>query len=156
MPNYPAQQSPLKTITIIHMALMAGQVLFAIVALTITQKTTFNVKYSGDPLLYIVPVIAIAGFLASDYLFKQQIELARTRDTLQSKLMAYQTALIIRCALLEGASLFGIVATLRSGNLFFMMISVSIILYFISFRPTKEKAKSLLKLSYEEELELGA
>ena len=160
MINYQSgQQSPqttFRTITIIHLALMAGQVMFAAVVLGLTKKAVFSIQYTGDPLLYIVPVMAIASFMASDYLFKQQIDIARTKDTLQSKLVVYQTALIIRSALLEGASLFAIVAMQLTGNLFFIIISVFIILYFFSFRPKKDKLESLLKLSYEEKIELDA
>ena len=159
MVNYSGQQqSPnaaFKTLTIIYFALLAGQLMFAAVVLSLLKKVFFSVQYSGDPLLYIVPVMAIGGIMAGDFLFKQQIEIARKRDTLSSKLTVYQTAIIIRCALLEGASLFGIVATLLSGNLFFLMVSAFIILYFLSFRPTKDKLKNLLQLTYEEELELG-
>lgn len=66
--------------------------------------------------------------------------------------MQYQTALIIRFSLLNGASLFGIVCYMQTGNLLFIIISGLLALYFLSLRPTKDKIENDLNLSYEDKI----
>lgn len=68
--------------------------------------------------------------------------------------MAYQSATIVRLALLEGPSLFGIVGFLLTGNLIFLGISGALIACFIYQRPTRQKIEDDLNLSYEEKAEL--
>jgi len=147
-------QSPktiLKTLPIIHIALLLGQVLFCIVVFT-TQKQTpkFNISTTADPFLFVVPVMAIASFATSNFLFRQQLTIAAGKPTVAQKIQSYQAASIVRFALLEGASLFGIVTYLLTGNLLFISISGLIILYFIFIRPTKDKIVSDLNLDYQE------
>jgi len=91
----------------------------------------------------------------SNFMFKKQLDLAVAKSSLNEKLGGYQTALIIRFALLEGPSLFGIVSYLLSGNLLFLAISGLIILYFITIRPTRDKVETDLNLDYQEKTEMG-
>ena len=156
--NLPVNQTPqgyLKTISIIHLALLAGQVMFAIITFIQVGKTQIDIKNSNDPFLFAVPILAIGGFIASNLMFKQQLSSSLNKDTPNDKLMGYQTALIIRLALLEGPSLFGIVTYLITGNFLFLIISGLLMLYFISIRPTKVKIENDLNLSYEEKTEFG-
>lgn len=148
-------QSYLKVIYIIHLALLAGQVMFAIVAFIQVGKTQIDIKNSNDPFLFVVPILAIGGFIVSNLMFRQQLNSSINKDSLKDKLMGYQTALIIRFALLEGPSLFGIVTYLITGNFLFLIISGLLVLYFISIRPTRVKIENDLNLTYEEKAEFG-
>jgi hypothetical protein len=158
IPNQTREISPktfLKTISIIHLALMMGQVLFGIVVFTQVHTITFNLKDTHDPFLLVVPIMAIGSFTASVIVFKQLLNAATAKEPLSAKITAYQSALIVRFALLEGASLFGIVTFLLTGNLLFIGISGLLVLYFLIIRPTKDKVQTDLNLSYEETSELG-
>ena len=82
-------QSPktiLKTLPIIHIALLLGQVLFCIVVFT-TQKQTpkFDISNTADPFLFVVPVMAIICFATSTFLFKQQLTVASGKPTVAQK-----------------------------------------------------------------------
>lgn len=145
----------LKTIGIIHLALVVGQVLFGVVVFTQSHAISLNLKDTHDPFLLVVPIMAIGSFTASIIVFKQLLNAAANKATLTAKITAYQSALIVRFALLEGASLFGIVTFLLRGNLLFIGISGLIVLYFLILRPTKDKTQTDLNLSYEETAELG-
>jgi hypothetical protein len=152
-PNPNQQITPatyLRTISIIHVALIAGQVLFAIVALVQTRKLIINVRYMRDPLLFVIPLAAVSGFIASNALFKKKVSEIDKTASLKTKLMAYQGALIIRFACLEAPSLFGIVVFLITGQLLFLLISAAIILYFIYVKPSKQNIQDDLQLSYQE------
>jgi hypothetical protein len=160
MPGYNrnVNQTPqgyLKTISIIHLALLAGQVMFGIVAFIQIGKIQIDIKNNNDPFLFLVPLLAVGGFIASNLMFKQQLNSSIKKDSLNGKLMGYQTALIIRCALLEGPSLFGIVTYLITGNCLFLIISGLLMLYFISIRPTRVKIENDLNLTYEEKTAFG-
>jgi len=159
MPTYQNfNQSPqgfLKTVTIIHAALTFGQVMFGVLAFAESGKTGIDVKNTNNPFLYVVPLLALIGFIASNFLFKQLLNNVGLKNTLREKLMVYQTALIVRYALLEGASLFAIVCYLLTGNLLFLLISGAIVLYFIIIRPTKQGTQNDLNLSYEDQMEFN-
>jgi hypothetical protein len=141
----------LRTITLIHLALAAGQVLFGVVVLSINDRIIINVRDMHDPMVYLVPLLAVTCFFLSNFLFKKALSSAiKPESTLRQKLMYYQTALIIRLALLEGPSLFGIVAFFLTGSLFFLLISAFLVCYFSYIRPTKDNIEEVLELSYEE------
>jgi len=60
--------------------------------------------------------------------------------------MKFQTASIIKYALLEGASLFSIVIFSNTQNLTYLIIGVVLIGYLYLQRPTKSKIESALDL----------
>jgi len=142
-----------KTTRIIHLALLAGQVLFAAVVFFLTRSTAISTD-TNNPLFVVAPLLAMAAVVASIFLYKQQLALATQQQTLNSKLAQYQTALIIRWALLESASLFNIVCYFVTGNFALLLIAFLIIAYFISIRPTINSAENDLNLTYEEKLDL--
>ncbi len=140
----------LKTVSIIHLALLIGQAMFATVVFIQSGSTKIVFNDASDSYFFIVIGLAVGGFAASNFLFKQNLNKANEQTDIKSKLAKYQSALIIRYALLEGPSLFGIVVYLLTGNLFYLIVSIVIMLYFLSLMPTKEKIKEELQLSYDE------
>jgi glucan phosphoethanolaminetransferase (alkaline phosphatase superfamily) len=140
-----------RTITLIHLALAIGQVLFGIVVLSLNKRIIINIRDTHDPMVYLVPLMAITCFILSGFLFKKVLSSGiKPGSTLKQKLVIYQTALIIRLALLEGPSLFGIVAFFLTGSLFFLIISATLVAYFIYIRPTRNTIEEILELSYAE------
>lgn len=144
-----------RTVKIIHLALLAGQLLFFVVAFTQTPPHKFDLNFATDPLIIVAPLMAISCFVLSNILFSQQLGIAVNQTSLMGKITRYQIASIIRFALIEGSSLFAIVAFLISGNLLFAMVSGLLILVFIANRPTKDKVETDLNLSYEEKMEMN-
>ncbi len=157
MTSYPTQQSPkaiLKTIPLIYLGLLGGQVLFAITALAITPSGKFSINAPNDPYLIVVPIMAIGSLTASVMLYRQLLAAAINKPTVQQKVVGYQTAMIIRLALLEGASLFGIVVYIVTTNLLYLTISGVLIAFFITIRPTRDKIETDLSLDYKDKAEL--
>jgi len=147
-------QTAVKTTAIIHLGLTAGQILFAIVAYTTTPQKGFAFDGVKDPFIYVAIILALNGFIVGNLMFKKQVGKVVPEDTLSKKISVYQTAFIIRAALLEGASLFSIAVYLIGWNLFFLALSGLIILYFLTLRPTKEKIANDMNLDYNEKAEL--
>jgi hypothetical protein len=151
--NRPTPEGFLKSISIIHLALLAGQVIFGIVAYAQSGKIYFGIHNMDSVFIYIVPLVAIGGFMGGYLTFKKQLADIRNKKSLGEKVMAYQTALIIRYALLEGPSLLAIVTYMEDGNLFFLAIAGLLMLYFLFLRPTMEKVENDLDLNFTERIE---
>jgi hypothetical protein len=144
-----------KTISVIHLALVAGLLVFGIAAYSITKSKTVVIKPAKDIFLVLVPVFAVINIATGTYLFKQRTKSIDKLSSLNKKLTIYQTALIIRFALAEGPALFGIVVYMITQNLFYLFLAGLIVLYFIWLSPTKEKTEQDLDLTYEDKLEMG-
>jgi hypothetical protein len=149
----PTPQGFIKSMSVIHLALLAGQVVFGIVAFAQSGKVYFGIRDTGDVLIFIVPVVAIGGFVAGYVLFQQQLIALRNKNSFGEKIIGYQTALIVRFALLEGPSLLAIVAYLLNGNLYYLSIAGLLVLYFLTLRPTLEKVENDLDLNFTERIE---
>jgi len=153
MPDY-QQRTPItpeafiKLLQTIHLALFAGQAIFAIIMYTQFGPSKFDIKNTSDPFLYAVPLVAIVAFIASNILFKQYLNKAISKESLHEKTMLYQTAYIVRFAPLEGASLFGLVVFFLTHNLFFLLVSIILMVYFLTLRPTKDKMVYDLNITY--------
>jgi len=159
MPEYPNPnlnpQSIVKALPIIHLGLLMGQLLFAIVVYYITPQKGFSLN-GNDPFVFVALALAIGGFIGGNLIFKQTLAKIAPDATLSQKMAAYQTGFIIRAALMEGPSSFSIVVYMIGGNLFFLAVTALIVLYFITFRPTKEKITADLNLDYSEKTALDS
>ena len=155
MANQISPQTPksyLKVNSIIHLALFMGQLVFGVLVMLEVPQKGIDITNTNNPFLFVVPVVAIGSLILSTILFKKNLGMAINNPTLKGKLMGYQTALITRFAPMEGASLFGIVSYMQTGNLLFILITGLIMLYFLSLRPTKDKITNDLNLAYEDKM----
>lgn len=146
-----------KGLTIVYFALMAGQLVFLILALALVLSVKLGNDGGelGDFLIYIVPIFMVGGIIASTVMFKKSLSEAKNKNTLLEKMNFYRSALIVRYAPLEGVTMFAIVAYLLSGNLIFLGVATLTILIFLIIKPSPEKAINDLELSYEEKQVLG-
>ena len=136
----------LRTTSIIHFALLAGVLMFGIVMYSITENQKLELSYKGDPMFFIVPIMAIAGIFVGNYLYGNNIKGLTSKNTLREKLAGFQTASIIKYALLEGPALLGLVAFMNEGNQYFLIISILLLGWLILQRPTRDKIERDLML----------
>lgn len=136
----------LRTSSIIHFALVAGVLILALVMYSITENQKLDLSYRGDPMFFIVPIMAIAGILVGNYLYINNIKRLTSKNTLREKLAGFQTASIIKYALLEGPALLGLVAFMNEGNQYFLIISILLVFWLIMQRPTRDKIERDLML----------
>lgn len=151
--NQPIAFTPksfIQRITIIHLALIMGQLLFSGVSYSLVETNFLSFDFGSDVFVMLVPAIAVSGAFASNFIYNKKIGELTSLESLKDKVMCYQTACIIRYALLEGSALFGIVSYMQSGNLLFLIIAGALIVYFVSLRPTKEKIEMDLNFSFEQ------
>ena len=150
MPLLQNKTNAVKTFVIIHVALLAGQVLFAAVAFMLNQSTVFYLHKPGETYLIMAPLLTAVGYYGSRYLFNKQLENAASHQTIQAKLNVYKSGMIIRYALLEGPSLFCITCYLVTGNMAYFVFTGIIVLYFMTLWPSKERIASELNLRVED------
>jgi len=143
-----------KIISVIHLAMILGQLFFGTAVFYITNNFQINLKPNGDPLFYVAVFLFLFGIFGGSFIFKQQVAKLAGKPLLIEKTQGYQSALIIRFALAEGASLFAIVRHMDHGNLFYLIMVGVNILYFLWMRPTKLKVADDLNLNYEDKIAL--
>jgi hypothetical protein len=97
-------------------------------------------------------LLAVVSLVAGQLIFKNWLARISNEIFLKEKIKGYQSATIIRFALLEGSALFAIVAFILSLNMLFLIIAGVLIVYFGFLKPTKPRTETDLKLSYEEKL----
>jgi hypothetical protein len=159
MANPIQQQTPqtyLKTIGVIHLALILGQVMFGVLIICQTRQSILFIPKANDPFFIVAIILTITAIAGGTFWFKQNIDNATSKYSLKQKLMAYQTAFIKRFALLDGASLFAIVVSSVRGNLFYLLIAGAIILFMLVLRPTKDKIENDLNLSYDDKMQFDS
>ncbi len=136
----------LRTFTLIHIALVAGVVIPGLLMFLKTQNQELIFSYSGDVMFFVVPFMAIAGILAGNYLYGNIMKGLASKNTLMEKLNGFQSASIIKYALLEGPAFLGIVAFMNEGNQYFLIISLLLALWLIAQRPSRDKVERDLML----------
>lgn len=136
----------LRTISIIHLALVAGVLAFGLVMFFITPNQKLDFTYNGDVMFFIVPILAIGGIIVGDFIFRKNINVLAAKHTLREKLEGYLTASIIKYALLEGPALFALVNFMNDDNQYYLITAIFLLGWLIMQRPTRDKIESDLML----------
>lgn len=144
----------LKTLTLIHAALVFGLVAFGAVSYFYGVGFVGQFEVHGDPFIYIIPMVAMLGYFGSKILFKKQLETIEKSDSLASKLAKYQTASIVKYALIEGPTILALVIFMDNGYTLYFSIAICLVLYLAVQRPTKDKLIQDLDLNTTEQREL--
>ncbi|KAB7529378.1 hypothetical protein F8C76_16265 [Flagellimonas olearia] len=140
----------IKTLSFLHMGIMAGPVILGIFFYTQVQNSHLDFSDSGDAFLAIIPLIAITGIFLGGFIFNKMIRSIPKDLDLRQKLARFQTASIIKYAFLEGPALFGIVIFHNTQNLAYLIIAAFLIFYLFLQRPTRDKVERHLDLRGEE------
>lgn len=80
-------------------------------------------------------------------LYKKAISSLVDKSSLKGKLTGFQTAFIMKLALLEAPSLLGMMAFFLTENLFYLIFVGVLMIYFFLERPTKARIINDLELN---------
>lgn len=141
-----------RTAKLIHLALVGGVVLFAFVVSYLMSGKDLSTGYDADANTFytLVGVLGLFGLFGGDFIFKLQIRKAKSQPALPQKMMQYQSANIIKYALIESVALFSIVAALLTLSVWFLVITGFLVLVLASYFPSVEKTIRELELNSEE------
>ncbi|GAB5399780.1 MAG: hypothetical protein Aureis2KO_13650 [Aureisphaera sp.] len=125
----------LRVIQLIHLALCAGAILAYIMLGGMDALTNFKLPTIDSPsILYVL--VPFAAYILSNFLFRHQLKkLDRSLD-IEENFTAYQTASIVRWAILEGTAFY-----LLTAQKDLIIFGIPILLYLILIRPTLDKMK---------------
>lgn len=134
-------QQKLKTLRVIHLALCAGLIMAYIIIGQITSLDALKLpEMDNDSIIYLL--IPFMAFSVSNVLFKMQLKKANPKASLEENLPVYQTASIMRWAILEGAAF--ILLILKKE---FILFGILLIVYLITIHPTEDRIKRDLNKS---------
>lgn len=142
-----------KSLKKLHLSLLAGQCLFAIISLSLAGTDSYRIEgESFSRSLQIATVIFSTTALFIGFnLFKKAIFRIRSESQPGIKRMEqYRKACIIWWIMVEGPGLFSLVFYLWTDNLSFFFLACFHILILFVFMPKKENIIVLLKLNSEE------
>lgn len=136
------------TLKLLFFALFIGQLSFLLIALYLV----INNKFSGDPTLkdsfiYIVPAFMVGAIFIGQVIYKSHLTKLKQKNTLIEKMNGYKIALIIRLALLEGATLFSLIVYLLTSEVTFVAMAIIGLAYFLLLIPAANKIAVDLELN---------
>lgn len=123
----------IKPLKIIHLALCIGLSLAYIIIGNLTDLNNLSVPdIETDSLIYLaIPIVAL--FLSS-FLYKNKIKEMNSQESVDKNLATYQTACILRWAIIEGAAF--MLLFLKAD---FILFGVLLIVYLITLYPSKDR-----------------
>jgi len=140
-----------KTLQIVFLALLLGQLAFAIVG-----NMILDVENGIDTgaLIYLVPAVMIVGSVAGYYIFNSNMAKAEAMEgSLEEKFKAFKTNSIVRWTMIEMGNLLAIVAAIIEGNSLYLIFFGVGLLVFSNTRPNIEEFAKRFNLSLEEQRE---
>jgi hypothetical protein len=147
----------LKALLILHKAMLAGQVIFALISFYIVYTGLFTpgLFYLNQVLQVAAIAIIAGGLYIGNLLFKKKLSRAREMEkAVKEKFELYRSACLLQWALIEGPCLFVIICFLLTANYAFLTLAVVLILAFAMMAPSMVKIVFYLKLTEEEIAEL--
>ncbi|MDN3664982.1 MFS transporter [Algibacter miyuki] len=123
-------EEKLKVIKMIHFALCAGLVMAYVFVGDVTTISFNMPPLSQSNIVYVlIPVIA---YIFSNFMFKTQLKAADKTLKPEANMAVYQTASIVRWAILEGAAFLILFL-----NKDFVLFGILIIIYLALLHPTE-------------------
>jgi len=132
------RESTHKSLVTLHIALLGGMTLFALVAtFLIKDKWHFNFSDLSDIFLIVVPILTIVTTLGGFYMRKIKFKEALESSSEEEALMVYRSGSLIRYALAEGTGMFAIVAMLLTANAAYLIFVGLMAFCLLSLRPSR-------------------
>lgn len=130
----------------LHLGISVTPVILGTLFYFNNNDSKVDVSNTGDIFMAIVPIIALASIFFGNRIFRKTIQSIPKNASLKDKLNKFQTASIIKYALLEGGSLFSIVIFANTQNLVYLIIGAFLIFFLFLQHPTKQTIENALEL----------
>lgn len=128
----------IKTLQIIHLAICAGIIVAYFMLGNLSMESLIITSIDSSEIVYVL--IPILAFFLSNLLFKSQLKKVNPKLNPEENLPIYQTASIIRWAILEGAAFVILFVSPK-----FQLLGILILVYLAFLRPTEEIIKNDLQ-----------
>ena len=134
----------LKTLKILHLALLMGPTLFLLISLFLVSTGSMGVglEMYTDQIFIAMLIVAIIVVLFSRYNFNKSLEALKSNGlSPEDNMQKYRGSLIARWATVEFAELLSIIFFLLTRNYYLIILVVILLIYFFTIRPTEENGK---------------
>ena len=122
----------IKTLQNIHLAICAGIIIvYFIIGNLSIEGLTIKTIDSSEIVFVAIPFLA---FILSNFFFKSQLKQVNAKMNPEENLPIYQTASIMRLAILEGAAFFILFVSPK-----FQLLGIITIAYLAILRPTEDR-----------------
>jgi hypothetical protein len=143
------KNGPVRALQVLFVMMLSGQILFAFIAFILVKNGLFALAIEATALKVFETVflaIIFIAYLLAFALSKYQIARARLIDILPQKFTAYRNACILKYALMEGATLTGIVFYLLMAKWSYLIMVAVFIFLFMSQNPVRQRIKIELQV----------
>ena len=146
------QKTKLSQLNIIHMALVAGIIIFLSVFYYLISNGAENEPATELKEIFQLIVIMLGGFslIGGNFMYKRKLNSILTDSPLEDKIALFGQASIVRYAMIEGPALFCGVAFFLIQDISFLIVGALLAVYMLTLRPTKGRVIQDLRLSPEE------
>lgn len=124
-----------KSLQVIFLSLLIGQIVFLGVSLIIIRPHIQFVLNFAETIYWTVPTGLILLNLIGQRIFNQQFNQMIEYESIEEKIQLLHRSHIIQWAIVEVGSLIVIALGIQTFNLYFMLIAGMQILYFATLRP---------------------
>ena len=153
MQNKSGHISPLKAMTLVHRAMMLGQVIFAAIATVLVSTRAFYPSLQDQERIFqvVALVLCFVGVYIGSTLFRKKISSIRDSNaSVNERVDEYKKAAVVQWALLEGPVLFVIISFMLTANYSLLVLAVVLMMVFAAMAPSKAKIVFLLRLNDNE------
>jgi len=135
----------------IYLSLIIGLLLFFVVVMIIIQDKNTNGNKDLDMIfIFLVPLFGLMMMFISRLIYNQMISKYKSTRILLKDISYYRTAKIISWAMIEGACLLALVATILTSNYIYVVVFIFLFGYFLLMRPSTESLIRDMRLNSEE------
>ncbi len=147
----------LKSLQIVHLAMMAGIIAFAMVAFYLNLGEGFGKAFLDEvPLFLLIVLVFTSGSIVASFIIERsRKENILTEKDLSKKLALYRSLLVITLALHEGSAFLSIVMYLLTGNLFFLGFTFALLFLMLTRFPTESRIVRQLSLDRQQQQQLS-
>ena len=141
-----------KSLQILHLGILAGLSLFAIIAVFISEEGLLIASEERNRNLQVIAIIfSLSSLILGFNLFKKSIlRIRESSDPSKAKTNQYRMACIIWWVMIEAPGIFAIVGYILTHNLAFFFLGLLHIVILFIFMPRRDNIILLLNLNSEE------
>ncbi|MEZ4971167.1 MAG: hypothetical protein R2814_16175 [Flavobacteriaceae bacterium] len=147
----PTPKNYLNTLKFIHSAMLLGILSFTIFIYATGEGFLVDFSKDHNIFVYLVPTLAMLSYFISNYVFGKQLKDLTKLNSLKSKWVLYLQACVVRFSFIEGAAILSTIVFRLDNHIFYLVISLLLILYLFKLRPTKTKIIMDMELSLEDQ-----
>src|SRR5690554_3170510 len=133
-----SSQSFMKSLNTMYWVILLGMLIFGVIIIAVMPIPWMaTIPSAADTFVFAVPLFTFIGVVLGRVLYKRTLDRLEKESGLKNKLIELKTAILIKYILVEAPFLLGVVATIQSNNIFYLMIAGTLVMYFITFKPSR-------------------